>query len=74
MHKKIYKNTQLWNLVCLKPSNGDKYVEDTDHEASLSPCKEVSDDGRSNGGVAGLSNTDHASQQHQKPEELKRSR
>lgn len=56
------------------PSDRDKDVEETDHGAPLSPAKKVADDGWSNGGVAGLSDPDHASQQHQEPELLKGSR
>lgn len=38
------------------PSNRDEDVEDTDHDAPLTPSKEVSYDCGSNSGVAGLAN------------------
>lgn len=56
---------------CL-PSHRDKDVEDADHDAPFAPSKEIAYDGRSDGGIAGFSGPDQASQQGQKPELLHR--
>lgn len=58
---------------CL-PSDRDKDVEDADHDAPFAPSKEIAYDGRSDGGIAGFSGPDQASQQGEKPELLHRSR
>lgn len=57
--------------TCL-PSDRDKDVEDADHDAPFAPSKEIAYDGRSDGGIAGFSGPDQASQQGEKPELLHR--
>lgn len=53
------------------PADGDGKIEDGEHICPLLLNIEVSDDGGSNGGVAGFSNSDQTSSQQQGPEMLR---
>lgn len=48
--------------VCFQPSERDKDVENTNHDAPSTPSKEVTDDGGSDGWVAGLPDANKATQ------------
>lgn len=57
-------------LVLFLPANWDGKVEDGEHLGPLLLDVQVSDDGGSDGGVAGLPDADQAARQQQSPEIL----